>query len=294
MNREVAITGCVVGAVAFGIGYLVRKFTSQEYINTKREEQLLNEINDPSVKKAWAILRSEREELLNQLVESDVKAKKVISEIRNEREELLSQLQDKQDRWTLTYFDSRGRGEPIRLLFAEGGVNFTDKRIAGEEWPALKPHTPMGCLPVLEHNGKSIGESLAQVVYLAKLTDRWPRKPDAEAVALMVISGTEDIKREFVPAIFASEEEKPAKIEKLLKYLEEKLPYFEKLLENGFFTSGRLTAADIVFWDTLDQIVTFCPGPRAGEILNRFPNVVSWKRRVAELPNIARYLEKRK
>jgi len=170
-------------------------------------------------------------------------------------------------------------------------VAYTDKRIKKEDWPTLKPNTLMGCLPVLEHNGKTFGESLALVVYVAKVTDRWPRKPETEAVALMVISASEDIRKEFVLAFLASELEKPAKIEKLLQYLSTKLPYFEKLLEHGFFTSGRLTAADIVFWDVIDQIVEFCP--RSEEIVDNFQHINNWRRRVAELPNIAKYLKKR-
>jgi len=239
------------GVATFGVGYFISNATNRELRNTKREEEILKEVSkdNPTVKNAWAILRSEREELLNQLVESDAKAKKVISEIRNEREELLSQLLDKSDRWTLTYFDGRGRAEQLRLLFAEIGVHYTDTRINRDDWPSLKPNTPMGCLPVLEHNGKSIGESIAQVVYLAKVHDRWPRKPDQEAVALMVLSATEDIKKDATALYFASDSDKPAKTEKLHLTLSTKLPYFERLLDHGFFTSGRITAADIVFWD---------------------------------------------
>lgn len=41
-------------------------------------------------------------------------------------------------KYKLTYFDIRGRAEPIRLLFAVAQVPFEDKRIAGQEWPSLK------------------------------------------------------------------------------------------------------------------------------------------------------------
>jgi glutathione S-transferase len=56
---------------------------------------------------------------------------------------------------TLTYFDAPlSRGEECRLALFVAGVDFVDNRISYDAWPALKPNTPFGALPVLELEGK--------------------------------------------------------------------------------------------------------------------------------------------
>ncbi len=41
--------------------------------------------------------------------------------------------------YKLTYFDARGRAEPIRIILSAANVNFEDNRISKESyWPSLK------------------------------------------------------------------------------------------------------------------------------------------------------------
>ncbi|XP_072050148.1 glutathione S-transferase 1-like [Amphiura filiformis] len=72
-------------------------------------------------------------------------------------------------KYKLIYFNARGRGETIRLLFEIAGVEYEDKRIDYDtEWADLKPNTPFGVLPILEVDGKQLTESRAIYSYLAK------------------------------------------------------------------------------------------------------------------------------
>jgi len=41
--------------------------------------------------------------------------------------------------YKLVYFDAMGRAELARLIFAEAGVEYEDKRVPGDQWPAYKP-----------------------------------------------------------------------------------------------------------------------------------------------------------
>lgn len=42
-------------------------------------------------------------------------------------------------KYTLHYFNLRGRAELSRLIFAAAGVEYTDHRMTGAEWQELKP-----------------------------------------------------------------------------------------------------------------------------------------------------------
>ena len=42
-------------------------------------------------------------------------------------------------KYKLIYFNSRGRAEPIRMIFAHCEVDFEDKRVTSDEWKEMKP-----------------------------------------------------------------------------------------------------------------------------------------------------------
>ena len=83
-----------------------------------------------------------------------------------------------QQKYKLIYFDIKGKAEPIRWMFAYANVPFEDQRIKElpyyvsadpkPEWEALKARTPFGTVPVLEVNGKLLGETQTIARYLAK------------------------------------------------------------------------------------------------------------------------------
>jgi len=72
--------------------------------------------------------------------------------------------------YVLTYFDGRARGEVIRLLFAYQGVDYVDRRIKKDDWPAFKASAfaPFGALPVLEVDGIKLCQSKACARFLAR------------------------------------------------------------------------------------------------------------------------------
>lgn len=98
-------------------------------------------------------------------------------------------------KYRLIYFDHRGAAEPARLLLNYVGAPFEDVRVKMEDWPAMKPsmlpipkqalcrnvHLEMfyGVLPVLEVNGKQLGQSFAIYRYLAGKYGKWASQTGA-------------------------------------------------------------------------------------------------------------------
>ena len=77
----------------------------------------------------------------------------------------------------LLYFDGAGRAETIRIALHAGGVDFTDTRFAGKDWPTIKPTTPLGSVPVLKVDGVMHCQSVALARYAGKLGGFYPEDP---------------------------------------------------------------------------------------------------------------------
>lgn len=90
----------------------------------------------------------------------------------------------------LKYFDAPGRAEPIRIMLHAAGVDFTDNRSCGTNWPAFKLTTPLGSVPVLNVDGTDFCQSVALQRYAAKLAGFYPTD---ELKALIVDEVTDSI-----------------------------------------------------------------------------------------------------
>lgn len=70
--------------------------------------------------------------------------------------------------YTLHYFNGKGRAELTRLVFAAGGIEFTDDRVEFADWPGKKSQAPLGQMPYLEIDGAKLPQSIAIARYVAK------------------------------------------------------------------------------------------------------------------------------
>jgi glutathione S-transferase len=94
----------------------------------------------------------------------------------------------------VVYFPVAGRAEPIRICLHMANAKWTDTDIQGSEWPAMKPTTPLGSLPLLKisetnESGSVLSsssfthcQSMALDRYAAKLAGMYPMDDPLQAL----------------------------------------------------------------------------------------------------------------
>ena len=198
-------------------------------------------------------------------------------------------------KYTLTYFNVRGRAEVTRLLFAQAGVEYEDKRVSHEEWQRLKPNTPSGALPVLEVDGKVLFGS-GPIARFVAVTHGLAASNDLENAEL---DGVLDVGHDLMLRVMAVRHEKDeTRKAELRKELEEThVPRYLGILEKraaasnsayGWIYSPRVTYADVTIFVILGYVSDAIPS-----ILDKYPALAKLKRSVESLPNIAKWLAER-
>lgn len=204
--------------------------------------------------------------------------------------------------YKLYYFNLRGRAEPIRLLFKAAGVDYEDKRLTGEEWAAMKSagKAPFGQMPLLEVDGKVIlAQSLAIGRYVANEVGLSPSINMEKAQADMIVDACTDLGMKVMKSHFESDEARKEQYEKEAKAaIPVFLKYFEDILRSnnggkGFFVGDKLTYADIVPFNLFNHFFAKGKLECSPEELKDFPLLTEHYNRVANVPNIKKWLEER-
>src|SRR4051812_20151736 len=103
----------------------------------------------------------------------------------------------------LTYFDAPvSRGEECRLALHCAGVDFEDTRVPRADWPALKPTTPFGSMPVLELPGQPpLAQSNAILTLIGRLHGLHPKGLFEAARHEAVMQHVEDLRANIAPTL---------------------------------------------------------------------------------------------
>ena len=151
----------------------------------------------------------------------------------------------------LIYFDAAvSRGEECRLALHLAGVEFDDVRIPRADWPALKPNTPFGSVPVLELPGlPPIGQTNAILVYIGRLHGLHPRDDFEAARHEAVMGHVEDLRAQVGLTLRIADEAEKKKARAALaeSYLPAWAGFVERQIdETGpYFAGARLHVVDL-------------------------------------------------
>jgi len=198
----------------------------------------------------------------------------------------------------ILYFPLRGRAEPIRLLLELAGAPYVEKLVPPNEWPKIKPTTPLGQLPVF-YERSSAGElvlvqTMAIVRHLARALGLDGATETEHALCDMVAETVLDGYSKLVHVAYSPNFLRNEELTK--EYLEKTMPgviaTLEKVLGRGpgtFFVRAEPTYADVLAWHSIDVHLQLDEKALDGhEALRRFYDTV------AAIPNLAGYLARRR
>ena len=200
--------------------------------------------------------------------------------------------------YTLTYFDVRGRAEPIRLLLAYAGIPFEDRGLSGDEWAKEKAASPLGQAPYLteQRDGETrvIPQTMAIVRHLAR-AHGLDGKDEAERLGADVAAETANDARAAHSAFRFSplwtDEDSRARF--AAETLPAHLARLDKLLGDGAWFAARgagaPTYADVVAFDVLERLLATW-----STILEAWPRLAAFHTRVLALPQLGKYLATRR
>lgn len=203
----------------------------------------------------------------------------------------------------LTYFDSPGRAESIRVALHMGGLPFEDHRLKFPDFAQAKAagSFPLGAVPMLEVDGVAIVQTPAILRYVARIGDR-SLYPDQDAWAALLVDSALDtvndtLSHALLPSLF---ERDPAK--KLAMRAElaagpftTVLRYLEALLGHAggpFVAGGTLSVADIVIALQVAQVESGRLDGLDGTMLAPYPRVRALAAAYAGDPRVIAYARK--
>ena len=150
----------------------------------------------------------------------------------------------------LIYFDAPvSRGEECRLALHIAGVDFEDVRIKFDAWPALKPQTPYGAMPVLEFPGHApLAHTNAILLLIGRRHGLHPSDDIEAAQHEGMMQHVEDLRGVVGPTLRMAEAERKAAREAIAaNYLPAWAQAAEKNIPAAgpFFGGAKLNVVDL-------------------------------------------------
>jgi glutathione S-transferase len=199
----------------------------------------------------------------------------------------------------LTYFDSPGRAEPLRVALSLANIPFEDRRLKFPEFMSLKQQGafPLGSVPVLEVDGRAIVQTAAMLRYVAHLAGGGLYPADAREALIVdsVVDTLNDtMSHALLPSLFERDMEKKLEMRRALLAgpLTLSLRYLEGLVAESpgpFVTGATLTIADILLGITVQQYRSGTLDGLGPEVLEAYPRLRALGDAYAAHPGVVAY-----
>ena len=159
----------------------------------------------------------------------------------------------------------------------------------------MKPTTPLGCLPVLEVDGKPIAGSIPIARYIAERHGLAGANEFENAQLAGINDILQDIQNHAFKFFFEKDEKRKAALEK--DFVESKVPKYLDVLEKriksngspeGWIFGNKVTYIDLRIPRILSIVKKLDPS-----VLDKYPSVAALDSKVLALPNIAKWLKER-
>lgn len=152
--------------------------------------------------------------------------------------------------YKLTYFDfDGGRGEPVRIAFHHGGIEFEDDRISFEEFMKTRESARFNSVPTMEIDGKTLTQTNAMLRYVGKKVGLYPEDEMQAFFCDEPMEAVEDMLHRIVATFgLEGEELRKAREELAAGWLKTFIKGLDELLARGggeYFADNRLTVADL-------------------------------------------------
>ena len=194
-------------------------------------------------------------------------------------------------KYTLFYFNARGRAEAARLILAQVGAKYKDVRFTGEEWQKeYKAKSPLGTAPWLEVDGKQIGGSTNIARFLGEEFNLAGSNRIENAQIAAICDTFVDFLNEATKCVFIKDESEKAKqVEEFKGKCDKWLGVLEKkITDKGWLYGDKLTWVDIFVAHGFTFLSTTFP-----DLLKSYPKLAALKTNVETQPNIAKWIKER-
>lgn len=191
----------------------------------------------------------------------------------------------------------QGRAEATRLALVISETAFEDVRFPAPEWPSIKPTTPYGSVPVLQHGDVSAAQSNAILRYVGKLTGMYPEDAVAALKVDETIETMADISATIVAVVLTKDvapEERDHKLrDAITRYWGGMAKRIAGWSPQGPYVLGdQISIADLAVLSQLLALKKFVPDVADDALLGQFPRMQMICDAVLRIPQVVEWHKK--